>query len=415
VVTCRCLPMKGKITYVLWTIPIFAVVFVSLNHNEKEPVVETVFSDELQEDLAKVAELPIDFDTTIAFFSALAEEKGAIYAFNVLINAEIPKSIDTHLLGHEVGAILYDQHGLAGMGYCTHDLRNACSHMIVIGAFLDYGVDVFDKLNEVCHEAPGGPGAYSLCFHGLGHGTLAYAGYDIPKAVEFCSLVNNESPIPEEEMQCIGGVIMEMYQGAHDPDAWSEKVDEFVDLNNPLSICKADYMPNLGKSVCYSYITPFLFDAAKLVTETQEDQFKKSFTYCDEIDSTGQRRSCYGGIGKEFVTFAFKGDTRAEKRATDKEITNLLSMCALAHKKEAYEACVLEALDTLYWGGENDPYSSVKLCNLIPEDGLQNDCFDHLFDLTQFYRANMDTKQLICELTTIEYREFCTKSIGLSI
>src|ERR1700722_612624 len=72
-------------------------------------------------------------------FTALAEKKGAVYAFDVEEVAQLPPDIDTHLLGHVIGGVLDQQKGVDGIIYCTPDFRNACSHAIVIGALDEYG------------------------------------------------------------------------------------------------------------------------------------------------------------------------------------------------------------------------------------------------------------------------------------
>src|SRR6185369_5825096 len=48
-------------------------------------------------------------------FAALANKKGAVYAYEVLREAPLPPGTDLHLLGHTVGDILYKQKGVAGI------------------------------------------------------------------------------------------------------------------------------------------------------------------------------------------------------------------------------------------------------------------------------------------------------------
>ena len=104
----------------------------------------------------------------------------------MLKRASVPSGTDMHLLGHVVGDILYAQEGLKGIKTCTHDFRNACSHTIVVGLFSEQGEVALPKIAETCYQAPGGSGAYTMCFHGLGHGVLAYTGYDLTKAAQLC-------------------------------------------------------------------------------------------------------------------------------------------------------------------------------------------------------------------------------------
>ncbi len=191
------------------------------------------------------------------YFEDLALDKGALYAFDVLREAKLPPNIDIHLLAHTVGDILYKQKGAAGILLCTQDFRNACSHTIVIGTLLEKGPDSFKEIAALCKKAPGGPGAYTMCFHGLGHGVLAYNGYDLAKAAEMCGL--SGAPGGKEEAECIGGTVMEMVSGVHDKEVWEAKKGEYFKDSDPLYPCTAAFMPASAKRMCYTYLTPHLF------------------------------------------------------------------------------------------------------------------------------------------------------------
>ena len=56
-----------------------------------------------------------NFDELSGRFSALAESKGANYAFEVLKRAKLPQDTDLHLLAHVVGDELYKQKGVGGI------------------------------------------------------------------------------------------------------------------------------------------------------------------------------------------------------------------------------------------------------------------------------------------------------------
>lgn len=364
-------------------------------------------------DIKKLAAVSQDFEHVRAFFVDLAKEKGGAYAFEVLKVAPVPLNTDLHLLGHAVGDELYKQQGLDGMGYCTHDFRNACSHSVVIGALLAEGMSVFDKVNDACMKAPGGPGAYTMCFHGFGHGVLAYTDYEIPDAVKLCEKVGTEEYHNEESAQCIGGMVMEMFQGIHDPEMWQQKKEKYLKREEPLLICQSDYMPEYAKVLCYSYITPYIFNAAGAEdgSNPTPDIYAKSFTYCDSIVDNRQRQSCYGGLGKEFIVLSQDRDIRKIEDTPDSKLQLSASWCMLAEKEEAQTACLLSILDSLYWGGENDPQVSVRYCTLLADGNPKNACFSHLFDITNVYQKDTDIKKTICDSVPANYNEKCIDTI----
>ena len=99
-------------------------------------------------------------------FVELASKKGAVYAYEILKQANLPQGTDFHLLGHVVGDELYKQKGVGAIADCTQDFRNACSHTIVIGALNEFGGEkALSLIRDACIKAPGGSGAYTMCYH----------------------------------------------------------------------------------------------------------------------------------------------------------------------------------------------------------------------------------------------------------
>jgi hypothetical protein len=359
-------------------------------------------------DIEKLKDIEPNFAPIRAFFVTMAQEKGGVYAFEVLKRAPLPPNTDLHLLGHAVGDELYKQQKFEGMKHCTHDFRNACSHSIVVGALLEKGLAVFDDVNAVCKTAPGGPGAYTMCFHGFGHGVLAYTDYEVPEAVELCKRTGTAEFNFEEESQCIGGIVMEMYGGINDPATWEEKKDKFLSAEDPLKMCKADYMPDSAKILCYSYVTPFIFDAAGAVNGNPRPEiYAKSFSFCDEVENDAHRRSCYGGLGKEFVVLAQDRDIRKMEDTPTDKLKLAASWCMLAEKTEAQNACMLSILDSLYWGGENDPEVSIRYCSNLEVATAQDACFDHLFGITTYYQPDPKKREAICAAVPSGYTAMC--------
>jgi hypothetical protein len=364
-----------------------AALFIAFGGANQEPLIDNnapIDAASLALDAVLLSKAPSPFPDIRDFFVSLADRKGAVYAYALLREAELPPGIDIHLLGHAIGDELFKQEGLGGMGYCTQEFRNACSHSIVVGALLSEGMGVFERIHDVCKSAPGGAAAYAMCFHGFGHGVLAYADYDMPEAVALCGKVGTAAMQDEEAAQCIGGAVMEMHYGINDLSVWEKKRVLYVDPNDPLALCAASYMPEYAKVLCYEYLAPYIFDAAGAIDrQPRPDIFAASFAYCDPLANDAYREACYAGIGKEFIGLLAGRDIRSLGEMTDTQLTTALSWCALAGKGEAAHACVLAILDALYWGGENDPSAAVRLCSLAGKEKAS--CFTSLFGLVAAY------------------------------
>ena len=360
-------------------------------------------------ELVTLRSADLDFKSLSKYFTKLANDKGAVYAFEILKRAPMPPNIDVHLLGHIVGDILYKQKGAEGIKYCTRDFRNACSHTIVIGTLLEKGPESFKEIAELCRQAPGGRGAYTMCFHGLGHGVLAYNDYELPAAIKMCETGAGSG---RESTECVGGAIMEMVAGVHDVNLWKEKSKKYFKASDPLYPCSANFMADRFKGICYTYITPHLFEAAGGdIGHPKPADFEKAFKFCEPL-SGSSRDACFGGIGKEFPTLAQNRDIRAIDQLSDEKFSLVLSWCNLASPQDGKDSCVTSALRSIFWGGENDPLASARFCNVAETKGFGKVCADELIAATGYYIPDLLRQKEICEALSADvYRNNCFRKL----
>lgn len=346
-------------------------------------------------------------------FIELSKKKGAPYAFEVLKRAALPPNTDLHLLAHMVGDELYKQEGISGMRFCTNDFRNACSHSVVVGALLEHGEAILPQVRGACEKAPGGKGAYTMCFHGLGHGVLAYTGYAVPEAVALCKKTATQSHKEREFAECVGGIVMEMASGVHDRSAWERQKTVYLKTDDPLFLCKG-FMPEQAKEICYTYITPLLFEAAGAdIQAPQPDTFARAFAFCDMLkgrDASG-RAACFGGFGKEFVVLAQDRDIRRIEDTTTEQMGEVYSWCTLAGNREGMKSCLSSALNSLYWGGENTFTVAVRFCGVIDDTQFRDTCFSELIGNVSFYNEDTEYRIGFCNALPAEYGGNCRKAL----
>lgn len=342
------------------------------------------------------------FPELAGYFKKLAEKKGGAYAFDVLRTAPMPPNIDLHLLGHVVGDVLYKQEGVAGMHVCTNDFRNACSHSIVVGLFFDKGEKALAEIAEACRKAPGGSGAYTMCFHGLGHGIVAYAGYDLKRGVGLCEKTGTPEYHDRESVECVGGSIMELISGGfHDREQWVKQRKIYFSPHDPLSPCDKDFMPRQARGQCYTYLTPYLWEAvgADPGNPTEKD-FVKSFQLCENLPrgEAGERDACTGGFGKEFVGLVQGRDIRSGSIAaiSDARLRQIYVWCRLAHDARGTSMCSEHALAALYWGGENDRSIALRYCGIITSPADQKQCYESLIGSVASYISDKNYRSAFC-------------------
>lgn len=352
---------------------------------------------------------PMSFQEYSTYFQKLADKKGGAYAFQVLGRTSFPPGVDIHLLGHIVGDVLYKQKGVEGIKICTPDFRNACSHSIVIGVLNEKGESALPEIAQACKEAPGGKGAYTMCFHGLGHGVLAFTGYDLKEAVAMCKLVGTPQYHDQEYVECVGGTIMEIIAGVHDRTAWEKQVGNYFKDSDPLFPCDASWMPDEVRGVCYIQLTPHLFTAAGGdLGNLLPTVYPKAFSYCDALpkDSAALRQACYGGFGKEFTVLAQGRDIRAIGSMPTSALQNVRDWCAMANNKDGELACDSFALSSLFWGGENVADASFQFCALATGDA-QVACYQMLSGQIGYYLGNDAKGSELCKRLPEKYRAGC--------
>jgi hypothetical protein len=341
------------------------------------------------------------------YFRRVAQKKGAVYAYKVLGVVPLPTGTDAHSLGHVVGDVLYAQQGITGMEYCTQDFRNACSHSVMIGFLQDHGPAALKDAAAVCDQAPGGKAGWALCFHGIGHGLLAYNGYDLKKTVAMCQTLKTPLHDNEESPQCVGGSIMEMMSGTHDLAEWRRQSALLFKESDPLYPCDADWMPEEVQPSCYVQITARLFLAAGgPMTNVPSEFFPDAFSFCALIPESqnANRSQCYAGFGKEFVIYG--NDLRALGTLPNAELQKLRTWCAMAGTEDGERSCDSSVLGTLFWGGEQSADSSFRFCALAQEN-LANPCYIELARQIATYHPGTKEGAQLCAKLPAGYRPFC--------
>ncbi len=343
-------------------------------------------------------------------FADIARTKGGLYAYEVLRRADLPPDTDFHLLGHAVGDILYTQKGTPGIADCTQEFRNACSHTMVIGALQEFGAgdETLKLIDDACKAAPGGPGAYTMCYHGLGHGVFAYFGYDLQKTDAFCKKMGTPAYGDQQYTECVGGAIMElMGGGGHDHELWVVARQKYLTAD-PLAPCTNPILSVGAKGYCYIYLTPRLLElAGAQLARPDPSTFPKAFSFCDAVPTKDQklRDSCFGGFGKEFVPLAGSRDIRAVDSFSDQQYSLAAGWCALSGPDDGKRSCVGQALESVFWGGENDLAASFRFCAVAPAD-LQDACYKKLGNNIQRYLLGA-VRERWCSELSVDYRDVC--------
>ncbi|MBI5613352.1 hypothetical protein HY947_00335 [Candidatus Gottesmanbacteria bacterium] len=365
-------------------------------------------------DLLRVSRFTGSFTDLAKMFSGMARSQGALYAYDVLRKAKLPPRIDIHLLGHAIGDELFIQKGARGIWDCTQEFRNACSHSIVVGLFMKDGEQSLGQIADICRNAPGGSGAYAMCFHGLGHGILSATGYDLENAVILCKKTSTPEKNNREGGECVGGAIMEIITGGfHDRDLWQKQSKKYLTTSDPLYPCSAGFMTPDIQGMCYVYLTPhLLLRAGGSLADPRDESWSEAMKYCELLhDGDPNKGICYGGFGKEFILIALGKDIRKINDMNDVQLGILYSLCTLALNTFGVNECVRSAVNSLYWGGENDYHVGLRFCQGISQSDTKTVCFENLTGAVFYYSTSETLERTFCKDIPVEYTDICMKKL----
>jgi len=277
---------------------------------------------------------------------------------------------------------------------------------VVINALLKDGPIVFEQINDICAQI-GIPGSYEMCFHGFGHGVLAYAEYDLPDAIKMCGRVGTVERSYYEEEECLGGIIMEMRGGLHNPIIWEEQGKKYLDVDNPLAMCEASYMPDEYKDMCYIYITPFIFDEVSPQDVPPPSVFEEAMAWCARPDNEEHRYNCNGGFGKEFIGFVLGRDIRYLNNIHLRDAALVHSWCAYAADEAGRNACVEFGMYSTYRAGSIGFDGAYTFCGESITENSANICYEELFSVANDFNHSLPYMETFCAAAPVNRTEQC--------
>ena len=191
---------------------------------------------------------------------------------------------------------------------------------------------------------------------------------------------------------------------------WKVQSKKYLKDSDPLFPCSADFMPEIAKPQCYTYLTPHLFVAAGAnLSNPQPSHFEKAFLFCDDIrkDEVANRNACYSGFGKEFVVLAKNRDIRNISQLTEAELKTVHDWCVSGKTGEAILPCLSSAAASMYWGGENDRSVIIRFCKIIQDKNFQSSCFTGIIGSVGYYIKDRAYKEEFCGELPETYQKEC--------
>jgi hypothetical protein len=319
-------------------------------------------------------------DIQVKLYKDLIDVVGPDQAQEELRHSGLPFTGQTHLLNHTVGEFLYKNYGPSGLSHCKDYFLSSCNHGFLIMAIAKGGMPEVTKVMLECRKISGA--VYGQCSHGVGHGFLAYEGYD--KLLESLKLCD-EVDIPGTTFptyNCYDGVFMENIWGVHEgkpsPDRWVKESD-------PIYPCNDTRIERKYLLACWS-------NQPALMYQMFDRDLKKISSECEKITDTEYLKMCFNGLSRQIHPI------------THGKVENVLRLCKEISQSWQDYCVTTNALAYFALGDLDLPF---VICANTGESG-KKECYEAVIGSISF--GNKDAAALCNKISETVWREKCLKN-----
>ena len=273
------------------------------------------------------------------------QDHGPAATIELIAETALQTGVDCHGRAHELGRMTYDLYGASAFSLSGHECHSGGYHGATEALFRDRGTaNLQADIAVVCANASNGFFRHQ-CIHGVGHGLMAWTGYEIFDGLELCDALGTVG----DRQSCYSGVFMENVVGG-----LSGSMGHFTDYlsddpHYPCNVLDEKYVAS-----CYFYQT------SRMVQLVGGD-FERVAAACAEAP-TSSRRLCFQSMGRDVG-----GSTRGDP-------ARAIVSCSYVDDPENRIECLEGAVQDSFWdpsGADN----ALGFCGLLKVDGEVDRCY----------------------------------------
>ncbi len=294
-------------------------------------------------------------------------------------------AFDCHQEAHEVGRVGYQIEGNKVFAECDSSCHSGCYHGAMEGLLHEKGSkNLVHDVNEVCDIFDTRFGTFE-CFHGVGHGLLAYVAYDMPKGIDECKRLDTK----EKGLFCLSGLFMENVVTAQGWGASKQAhTTNWVSKTDPHFPCNALSQDYDTQYTCYHMQTSWMLTM-----------------YGYDFDKVSA--ACLTAP-KDMIPVCFESFGRDVAGQTLRDPKKILNLCTKA-PDQYFEQCISGAVQVIidFWGPGLKNQASV-LCASVPENH-KTSCYSIVGSrLNDLFKSGAPERKAVCDSFEASYQHLCT-------
>jgi plastocyanin len=257
-----------------------------------------------------------------------------------------------HDPAHRVGRYAFELTANEAFQTCTAECHSGCYHGATELFFKKNGTaNLQENLPTICSFSTNSFFSHQ-CIHGIGHGLMAWANYDLPQALANCDIL--ESATSRES--CYTGVFMENVVGTLGEGQASGHATSYLsdDPHFPCSVVEDAY-----KGSCY------FFQTSRMMRLFNGD-FAKIAAACREAPAPFQTH-CFGSMGRD-VGGVHRGNP-----------AGAIASCREAPAGSARQDCLAGAVQNTFWDPSGQA-EALDFCAQLTVPAEQQRCYDTIFE-----------------------------------
>jgi len=283
-----------------------------------------------------------------------------------------------HDTAHWAGRFAYELYEDQAFKECSSECHSGCYHGATEVFFKENGTaNLSENLQTLC-SSDLNPFFSHQCFHGIGHGLMAWANYEIFDALEACDL------LPERKDSCWTGVFMENIVGSLGGSEDGHFTNYLSD--DPYYPCDDPKLNDKYKSSCYFLQTSRMMDLF-------QSDFKKIAAACANAPEA-YRVSCFGSMGRDV-----RGSHRDSPSAA-------IAACGFAPAGSFRIACLNGASQDTFWDPTGQD-TALLFCKLLTNITEKDPCYDTIFSRAPNVFTKKSDHEAFCAKAETNYQDKC--------